>query len=223
MSYDQIPGWTCGETEALYRESAEKFGAQYRRGFNSGEKPTQYTVVEVGVAYGRSLAYLAERCTPNVRIVGVDVWIEHMGMDNLAPDVCAMLRKYPTAYQACVGMLQEHGGVRWGASSNPDARLAGYLGDTRIELDGRGSLPVAETFPDKSLDLVFIDACHEYEPVLADIRAWLPKVKPGGMLAGHDYSFEMFPGVVKAVQQVFAFGKEARPVEFRGVVWRVQL
>lgn len=36
-------------------------------------------------------------------------------------------------------------------------------------------------------DLIYIDANHEYDSVKADIEAWWPLVKPGGILAGHDY------------------------------------
>ena len=45
----------------------------------------------------------------------------------------------------------------------------------------------ANLFPDRSLDFVYIDANHTYEAVLDDIALWYPKVKSGGILAGHDY------------------------------------
>lgn len=38
------------------------------------------------------------------------------------------------------------------------------------------------------LDFVFIDANHYYDFVLADINVWLPKLKKGGLLGGHDYN-----------------------------------
>jgi hypothetical protein len=41
-------------------------------------------------------------------------------------------------------------------------------------------------FPDKSLDFVFIDGNHGYSYVKQDILAWLPKIKPGGIICGHD-------------------------------------
>lgn len=55
------------------------------------------------------------------------------------------------------------------------------------------------------LDLVFIDANHEYLNVKKDILAWLPKVKKGGILAGHDYdpTVPMFSGVQYAVDEIF--------------------
>jgi predicted O-methyltransferase YrrM len=65
------------------------------------------------------------------------------------------------------------------------------------------SLEAAELFEDASLDFVFIDAAHDFENVRADIQAWRPKVKPGGVLAGHDY-LACWPGVILAVEQAFA-------------------
>ena len=69
------------------------------------------------------------------------------------------------------------------------------------------SLDAVSRFEDHSLDFVFIDASHEYEDVKSDIIAWLPKIKPGGILAGHDYyigDFDYHPGVKKAVNEEFS-------------------
>ena len=66
------------------------------------------------------------------------------------------------------------------------------------------SLDAVSRFGDHSLDFVFIDGSHEYEDVKEDIKAWLPKVKPGGILAGHDYYIkgtDWFPGVKRAVNE----------------------
>ena len=59
---------------------------------------------------------------------------------------------------------------------------------------------------DGTLDFVYLDAGHDYASVLEDLQAWAPKVRPGGMLAGHDYwngSSEAVPiyGVKKAVDE----------------------
>lgn len=64
------------------------------------------------------------------------------------------------------------------------------------------SVPAAQRFPDAFFDFVFIDAAHDYSNVTHDIRAWWPKVKPGGVLAGHDWCSE-FAGVEKAVKEYF--------------------
>lgn len=76
----------------------------------------------------------------------------------------------------------------------------------------------AEVIHDGELDFVFIDADHSYEAVLEDIRCWHPKVRAGGWLGGHDYHARKFPGVVKAVNQVF----EGRHHELPGTIWGIQ-
>ncbi len=49
------------------------------------------------------------------------------------------------------------------------------------------SIEASKLYEDNSIDFVYIDADHSYEAVKNDINAWLPKVKPNGILAGHDY------------------------------------
>jgi len=58
----------------------------------------------------------------------------------------------------------------------------------------------AATFKNGSLDFVYIDAAHDYENVKKDILCWLPKVKAGGHIAGHDI---VIPGVSQAVNEIF--------------------
>ncbi len=48
------------------------------------------------------------------------------------------------------------------------------------------SCDIAPQFNDQSLDMVYIDGNHSYESVKEDIRLWMPKVKPGGWVTGHD-------------------------------------
>lgn len=62
------------------------------------------------------------------------------------------------------------------------------------------SIDAAKLYEDESLDFVFIDACHSYECVVEDIRAWYPKVKKDGIISGHDYN-DSWPGVVRAVNE----------------------
>ncbi len=58
---------------------------------------------------------------------------------------------------------------------------------------------VADQFPDGFADIVFIDADHSYEAVKKDIVAYTPKLKPTGVLTGHDIDY---PGVNRAVNEL---------------------
>jgi predicted O-methyltransferase YrrM len=51
------------------------------------------------------------------------------------------------------------------------------------------SMEACVRFEDSSLDWVFIDGDHTFERVHEDITGWLPKVKPGGLISGHDYPY----------------------------------
>jgi hypothetical protein len=91
-------------------------------------------------------------------------------------------------------------------------RLDRFYGEAQTRLAPYGvtfinfpSLEAAKTFEDGRLDFVFIDANHAYEFVKADIEAWAPKVRAGGMVCGHDYKHE---------------GQERKPLPF-GVIQAV--
>jgi hypothetical protein len=58
------------------------------------------------------------------------------------------------------------------------------------------SWSAADQFKDDSCSFVFIDAGHSYESVIKDLNAWYPKIKFGGIFAGHDLIGE---GVQKAL------------------------
>jgi predicted O-methyltransferase YrrM len=83
------------------------------------------------------------------------------------------------------------------SNMKPVERYYNYIKDT--------SLNAVHLFEDNSLDFVFIDASHEYEDVKNDIISWLPKVKKGGILAGHDYyvNQQFGAGVKRAVNELF--------------------
>lgn len=67
------------------------------------------------------------------------------------------------------------------------------------------SVEMAKQVTDNSLGLVYLDACHTYECVLADLTAWLPKLVTGGIMAGHDFLMPEY-GVQGAVK-VFTKGR----------------
>lgn len=137
--------------------------------------------VEVGSWLGRSAAYFVDQVTHrsrfsfnNLILVCVDTWegSEEHKLYVAQHDVYA---------EFCENV---DGWIR-----------GGYIVPVR-----KPSVEAAKDYEDESLVGVFIDASHEYEDVLADIRAWWPKVKQGGYFGGHDINW---PGVSRAVQESF--------------------
>jgi hypothetical protein len=152
--------------------------------------PPGAALVEVGVFMGKSLAYLglkARESGKNLRVFGVDSW---SGSDEFTDNV--WLNESP---------VNEVPGSVLGLCYTNLAGL-GLLEDVTLVVSH--SVRAAGLFADGSLHMVFLDAAHDEESVAADIAAWLPKVAPGGVLAGHDYRPEDgFPGVKAAVDKVF--------------------
>lgn len=140
--------------------------------------PDGGTIVELGCWKGKSLSYLlveAANSGKNLRIVGVDHFRGSAGEPRLQHEAqCIDL------YTVCK--------TNCGRINYP------------FELIRDESPLAAQRFANGSLDLVFIDASHTQECVSADIKAWLPKVKPGGAIAGHDFGMH---GVKSAVQAAF--------------------
>ena len=52
------------------------------------------------------------------------------------------------------------------------------------------SQEVATTFANDTFDWIYVDALHTHNAVLSDLRAWWPKLRPGGLLSGDDYGDE---------------------------------
>lgn len=76
------------------------------------------------------------------------------------------------------------------------------------------SLEALEDFEDDSLDFVYIDGNHDFLNVIQDIQGWLKKVRPGGIISGHDYVRYPFKKYnhVKAAVQAYARSYHLLPV-----------
>jgi len=102
--------------------------------------------------------------------------------------------------------LSEHGKKRW----NKDMLDRNFIkfkkntkqfGD-RVKILKMFSNEAVKHIKDSSLDWIFIDGNHSYEYVKEDIELYLPKVKKGGLLGGHDYG-HIVGGVEEAVKELF--------------------
>lgn len=139
--------------------------------------------VEVGSWLGKSTAYMAEeikRRYKKVKLVAVDTW------------------KGTSHEEHQQHAVRDAGGDLFHVWQKNMSR-AGVL--PFVQPMQMPSVEAAARFPDRSVDFIFIDADHAYDAVKADIRAWRPKLKAGGVIAGHD--FHQWEGVKRAVEEEF--------------------
>jgi hypothetical protein len=74
------------------------------------------------------------------------------------------------------------------------------------------SIDASERVPDGSLDFVYIDGNHASAYVELDLELWVPKVKRGGVVSGHDYEFiQQHPWI--EVKQAIESYTTAHPID----------
>lgn len=138
-------------------------------------------IVEVGCWLGRSTSYVAGLCRiRDLTLICVDSW---SGSSD----------RFDAQYRELL------------ARRDIEAEFRHHLDALALAADIRRttSLAAAATFVPGSVDLVFLDASHDEPAIAADIAAWWPTLRPGGILAGHDYRDD-HPGVVAAVDRAAA-------------------
>lgn len=143
------------------------------------EAPDGAHFVEVGTWKGKSAAFMAVEIANSGKRIRFDT-IDHFRGSNEPAHMAD--REIAVA------------GLKAVALSNL-GRVSAFVNVIEDE-----SPAASARYADESLEFVRIDGDHEYESVCADIDAWLPKIRPGGVLAGDDFNW---PGVQKAVRERF--------------------
>ena len=69
----------------------------------------------------------------------------------------------------------------------------------RATIIRKTSMAAVGQFKDGSLDFVYLDGFHDFDWIMSDMIFWIPKVRPGGIIAGHDYYPFYRAGVITAV------------------------
>lgn len=158
---------------------------------------------EIGVQAGRTTRHLL-RSLPGLRtLYCVDPW-------QLYPD-----------YE----LDRVHPADEWPSQRMLDQDRARFMA-VETEFPGRivvvsmTSERAAAVVPDDALDFAFIDANHLYDYIRRDLQIWSAKVKPGGVVAGHDYAFPVDAwGVQRAVDEAFGDRVHVEP----DYVWWVEV
>lgn len=154
-------------------------GMAYRRLVETAllEPGAREQIVEVGCWLGRSTSYIARLChARGATLTCVDTWA---GSSD----------RFDAAYREQL------------AGRDIEAEFRAHLTALGVtpQIRREPSLTTAQSFLPGSVDLVFLDASHDYAAVAADLAAWRPTLRPKGVLAGHDFG-ERHPGVVAAVE-----------------------
>ena len=147
--------------------------------------------VEIGAYYGQSTAFMAVAILNSGKKIKFDV------IDTWAGDNSSEYKDGQWGHELVI-----HGDKIFKQFKENLKPVENYYNPIRMD-----SIKAAELYPDHSLDFVFIDGAHDYDFVKADIEAWLPKVKVGGYIGGHDYIEPDHLDVVRVVNQFFGKNK----------------
>ena len=153
------------------------------------------TIVEIGVAFGKSLAYLGRRVIDSgkkIHVVGVDPFIDDWGTDR------------PTWGAEHAEWAREQGGPfnSFFASMREHARMELELAQVWRMRSEDAYVLLSERKYLNRIAGILIDGDHGYEACAFDISKARELVAPHGILAGDDYSTN-FPGVQRAVHEAF--------------------
>ncbi len=131
---------------------------------------------EIGVQSGENIEHILSLC-PDFKIFAIDCW-----------DPTFKYQIWPKAAQPLHEQFFEKVLARF---PNRIQKIKAYSSEAVLKI------------ADHTLDLVFLDASHDFDSTKNDILSWLPKIRHGGFIGGHDYDHPNLPGVKKAVDEVF--------------------
>lgn len=155
----------------------------YQNFYDEVAQAKHKVLVELGTWKGHSLMYLAKKLKEQqyeFELYGVDLFDESPFHDNPGNEYLKPQMKY-------VWEVYNENLIRAGVRD--------VVKDIKAF-----SWDAASQFEDESVDFIFIDADHKYESVKKDILTWLPKLKKGGIMSGHDF-YQTTAGVKQAVEE----------------------
>lgn len=121
------------------------------------------TIVEIGSYRGKSCALLALGSAPNGHVTAIDPHLSTTGAGA-------------TNYNAIDERVFHETMTRHNVTDR-------VLHIVQTSHEARSHWP-----NDKPIDLLWIDGDHSYEGLTTDLTDWAPLVRPGGLLAAHDYT-----------------------------------
>lgn len=140
---------------------------------NKSDRFNPETMIEIGSYVGESTAIFANYFK---KVISIDPFINDYDVNDL---VCEHA-DFDIVYQQFLSNMSKFNNIQHIRKLSSEA---------------------VSSFALESVDFVYIDGCHTYDQVKEDIINYLPVVKKGGFIGGHDYTGN-WPQVVKAVNDV---------------------
>ena len=179
-----VLGWQNPQQKSLYNELVKKL--------------SNGVIVEIGVYGGASLLSIVENCQKtNTQIFGIDPW-EKL---NVSRRMNGNAQWIPV--DDC-----DHEQLK-SVRLNLENIIQNENYENNVTLIHDFSYKAYTQFQEETVDVLYIDGCHDYDAVITDLRLWFSKVKNGGVILGDDF---LWKGVSDAVKD---FCKENK-IQFDG-------
>ena len=177
------------------RFKTDDMGSLPERGYLfqlASDLPAGAMVIEVGSWMGASTCFLAGGLKGAAKIYAVD---NFQGLSTCGEDSAWYARHFRAQGRVgTLGIFQRNISAL-GFSGRAEPVVSDSLAAARALATLRGTV-----------DLVFIDGDHSYDACKADIAAWAPFVKPGGVMALHDFGSRA-DGVTRAIFEAIRAGQ----------------
>ena len=142
---------------------------------------------EIGVFKAKNSKMLLS-ALPNLELHMIDRWMEYSKKEK-SGDTGAFISQFSARQWQNIFIIAR--------------RKVADFGD-RAKIIKLGSVEASKIYPDGFFDFVFIDGDHSYNGCKKDILSWLPKIKKGGFICGHDYTRN---GVKRSVDKIFRYSE----------------
>lgn len=147
--------------------------------------PEYGIVVEIGSMYGRSTVCWAQSCPDTATIYAIDLFLENkVDIHNFSDEV-VIQNNFPVS------------NFIYRQNDLFDKNTAKYKNIKKIV----GESPYNISYSGGDIDVLFLDAAHYNPNDWDNIKYFLPYVKEGGIICGHDYS-EEFPDIIENVSKL---------------------
>jgi predicted O-methyltransferase YrrM len=202
------PDLKWGEFERIARHfKQDDMGSYAERGYLfqlASDAPVNAQVIEVGSWMGASTCFIAGGLEgAGAKIFAVD---NFQGLSTCGEDAAWYNRHLKKLGANSTLEIFRENFARLGLASRSEPVVSDSLAAARTLESKRGTI-----------DLIFIDGDHSYDACKADIQAWAPFVKPGGVIAFHDFGSRA-DGVTRAIFEAIKSGRFAEIVGVAGTI-----